>query len=177
MNPRTPKRKPWRFRYNLYRLQHHLAITSKEARALLVLLSFLFLGIIVTEIQKRTPAFSLDVYAETDSLFLQATAELQKRATGRAADSSAIAVERDTTNSRLADSLVAFFKPTFPININTATASELEHLPRIGPKMARRIIEFRNTHGPFRNPKDLLGVKGIGEKTLEQLVDKVTVGT
>lgn len=55
------------------------------------------------------------------------------------------------------------------ININTATASELELLPGIGPAMASRIIEYRKTNGRFRNVEDLDDVKGIGPRTLEKL--------
>lgn len=57
------------------------------------------------------------------------------------------------------------------ISINTASARELEQLPRIGPKMAERIIAER----PFNSVNDLLRVKGIGEKTLEQLLALVTL--
>lgn len=61
------------------------------------------------------------------------------------------------------------------ININTATAAELESLPRIGPEVARRIIEYREKNGPFKRPADLLNVRGIGDKVFEQLKDRITV--
>jgi len=49
------------------------------------------------------------------------------------------------------------------ININTATAKELEKLPHIGEALARRIVEFRENNGPFRRPEHLLLVEGISE--------------
>jgi comEA protein len=52
------------------------------------------------------------------------------------------------------------------IDINAANEKELEKLPRIGPAMAKRIIEYRNTKGPFKSLDDLTNVKGIGNKTL-----------
>jgi competence protein ComEA len=55
------------------------------------------------------------------------------------------------------------------ININTAPAAELELLPGIGPALARRIIEHRATHGPFKRVRDLDAVKGIGPRTVEHL--------
>lgn len=53
------------------------------------------------------------------------------------------------------------------VNLNTATAAQLQLLPRIGPAMAERIIEFRQTNGPFRKADELLAVRGIGSKSLE----------
>ena len=61
------------------------------------------------------------------------------------------------------------------ININTATAGELAKLPRVGEKMAQRIIEFRGKHGKFKRTQDLMKVKGIGEKVFRQLKDRITV--
>ncbi|HSA96979.1 MAG TPA: helix-hairpin-helix domain-containing protein [Acidobacteriota bacterium] len=62
------------------------------------------------------------------------------------------------------------------VNINTATQVELESLPRIGPKVAQRIIEFRTQNGNFKKVEDLMKVKGIGEKIFQQLKDLITVG-
>ena len=59
--------------------------------------------------------------------------------------------------------------PTAKVNINTATVDELQTLPGIGATIAQRIVEYRNTHGPFQKVEDLLNVKGIGEKKLEKI--------
>ncbi|HEX8151927.1 MAG TPA: helix-hairpin-helix domain-containing protein [Thermoanaerobaculia bacterium] len=48
------------------------------------------------------------------------------------------------------------------VNINTAEAAQLALLPRVGPKAAQRIVEYRKEHGPFRKTSDLMQVKGIG---------------
>lgn len=61
------------------------------------------------------------------------------------------------------------------ININTATQSELESLPGIGPVLAQRIIEYRQAHGPFTRLEDLLNVPGIGPKTFERIKDLITL--
>ena len=61
------------------------------------------------------------------------------------------------------------------ININTATSQELQTLRGIGPAMAQRIIEYRQTSGRFSTVDDLTNVKGIGEKTLEKIRDNITV--
>jgi len=61
------------------------------------------------------------------------------------------------------------------INLNTATLEELMTLDRIGPKYAQRIIDYRETYGPFENIEDIMKVKGIGSKTFEANKDKITV--
>ena len=55
------------------------------------------------------------------------------------------------------------------VNINTASAEQLQLLPRVGPALAKRIIEFRQANGPFKRVEELVAVRGIGEKSLEQL--------
>jgi len=61
------------------------------------------------------------------------------------------------------------------VDINQATAKELEALPGIGPVLALRIIEERNRKGKFLAPEDLLKVKGIGKKKLEEIKDKIKI--
>lgn len=61
------------------------------------------------------------------------------------------------------------------VNLNTATANELMELPNIGEVKAQAIIEYRQAHGGFSCKEDLLGVDGIGQKTYEQLVDRIVV--
>ncbi|MBN1197463.1 MAG: helix-hairpin-helix domain-containing protein [Candidatus Aminicenantes bacterium] len=61
------------------------------------------------------------------------------------------------------------------VNINTAGLKELQTLPRIGEKVAQRIIDFRKKNGPFKRVEDLLKVKGIGEKTFRRFKDRITI--
>lgn len=56
-----------------------------------------------------------------------------------------------------------------PLDVNTATAADLEALPGIGPVLAGRIVEHRRTHGRFARLEDLLEVEGVGPKLLERL--------
>lgn len=62
------------------------------------------------------------------------------------------------------------------ININIASQSELESLPGIGPTTAQKIIEYRDTNGPFLNTEDIINVSGIGPGTYERIKDLITVG-
>ncbi len=66
--------------------------------------------------------------------------------------------------------------PKGRVNINTASASELEILPRIGPKVAQRIVDFRTKNGNFKKVEDIMKVQGIGEKVFDQIKDLITVG-
>lgn len=61
------------------------------------------------------------------------------------------------------------------VNINTASAEELDTLPGIGPAMAKRIIEYRETEGSFAAPEDLKKVRGIGEAKFQKLKDKICI--
>jgi len=64
----------------------------------------------------------------------------------------------------------------FPLNINEATALELQALPGIGPALAQRIINFRKEHGPFKKTSELMNVEGVGEKVYKNLFGLITVG-
>lgn len=61
------------------------------------------------------------------------------------------------------------------VNLNTADAAALDTLPRVGPAIAERIIQWRDEHGLFTSVDDLLSVPGIGDKMLASLRDLVTV--
>lgn len=61
------------------------------------------------------------------------------------------------------------------ININTATKEELLTLPGIGEILAGRIIDYRNTHGPFKSIHEILKIERIGEGTFNKIKDKIVV--
>lgn len=61
------------------------------------------------------------------------------------------------------------------VNLNTANEAELQTLPGIGPAKAAAIIEYRETHGPFKVIEDLKSISGIGEKTFVKLKDSIKV--
>jgi competence protein ComEA len=61
------------------------------------------------------------------------------------------------------------------VNVNTADETLLETLPRIGPTLAKQIVEYRETHGTFRSIEELKSVKGIGEKVLEDIRPYITI--
>ena len=61
------------------------------------------------------------------------------------------------------------------VNLNTATAADLEKLPGIGPATAARIIEYRQKNGSFKKAEELMNIQGIGEKIFLKLKSLVTV--
>ena len=77
-------------------------------------------------------------------------------------DSSIVTASAETNKSGL-------------ININTASSVLLDTLPGIGPVLAERIIEYRETNGPFQKIEDLGMVEGIGSKTLLEILNLITV--
>lgn len=61
------------------------------------------------------------------------------------------------------------------ININTASAAELDALPGIGVKTAERIVAYRQKNGPFKKVEELMNVRGVGEKNFLKLKGQLTV--
>ena len=61
------------------------------------------------------------------------------------------------------------------LNLNTATAAQLEGLPGIGKATADRIVEYRQKSGGFKKVEDLMNVRGIGEKNFLKLKPLITV--
>jgi competence protein ComEA len=70
--------------------------------------------------------------------------------------------------------------PTAPaapkLDINTATATQLDALPGVGPRTAELILEYRQAHGGFKKIEELMNIRGIGEKSFLELRELVTVG-
>lgn len=62
------------------------------------------------------------------------------------------------------------------INLNTADAEELDKLPGIGPARAADIIAYREQNGGFKNIEEIKEIKGIGDKSFEDLKDLITIG-
>jgi competence protein ComEA len=61
------------------------------------------------------------------------------------------------------------------VNINTASADQLNALPGVGPKLAARIVDYRSKNGAFKKVEDLMNVQGIGEKNFLKLKPLITI--
>lgn len=65
--------------------------------------------------------------------------------------------------------------PAHPVNLNSASAAELQQVPGIGPSTADKILEMRKSYGAFKSVDDLLAIKGIGPKRLDKMRKYLTV--
>ena len=64
---------------------------------------------------------------------------------------------------------------TQKVNLNTATAEELQTLTGIGPTLSQRIVDYREANGPFARIEDITQVQGIAEKVFTENYDRMTV--
>jgi competence protein ComEA len=89
---------------------------------------------------------------------------------------SAPAVQSATPIAAAATATTPPARPAGPVNVNTATAAQLDAgVKGIGPAMAQRIVDYRTAHGPYASLDELDNVKGIGVKTLEKLKPQLTL--
>ena len=75
-----------------------------------------------------------------------------------------------------ADSLAKKKPPAHPVNLNTASAAELQQVPGIGPSTAAKILQMRKSYGSFKSVDDLRAIRGIGPKRLEGMRKYLTAG-
>ena len=62
------------------------------------------------------------------------------------------------------------------VDLNKASLEELVKLPRVGPSLAQKVIDYRKESGGFHKVEELMNVRGIGRKTFDMLKDKIAVG-
>ncbi|UQS83756.1 helix-hairpin-helix domain-containing protein [Bombilactobacillus thymidiniphilus] len=80
-----------------------------------------------------------------------------------------------TTSDSSDDSTTQTGQASHTVNLNSATAEELQNINGIGPKKAEAIVQFREDNGSFNKVEDLSKVKGIGDKTIAAIKDQLTV--
>ena len=140
-----------------------LDLTPSEKRTILIISGVLILAGLFYRFQSyRVTQTSLD-YSKSDSIFSRLSFEspLPVNSNNITARGNISTSDMSIGTSQQVEKLVKG-----SININTADAKELEKLPRIGPAMAKRIIEYRQLQGSFKSLDDLIKVRGIGQKTL-----------
>lgn len=162
--------------HQLYALQQRLAVTSAEASALVFLSVVLLVGLGVRYAQSQSVPFSSAYYAELNDAFAARTEAPRAPAapTGSVSSETVDAVQPVAEAPRRPRRTAA----AGPVRMNLNTASEplLQRLPGVGPKIAARIAEYRAAHGGFREPREIMHVKGIGPKTYEKMAPYLFVG-
>ena len=165
----------------LYRLQTRVGLTGPEGTAAAALLAVLLGGAVALHVQSRSAPLPADFYAAAADTAAPAAAPpaLLGAPDGGPDDGPGgpALPGADSTAAQIAEAAVETAAaprrsgkpPPAPTNINTASEAELQRLPRIGPALAARIVAHRRANGPFRSVDQITDVKGIGEKTLEQM--------
>jgi competence protein ComEA len=187
---------PW-----LYRLQTRAGLTGPEGTAAVVLVLALAGGLAAQRRQAAETPVAPDFYAAADAAFVAASqpvpaagplvagasGPLPADSTAATADSAvtpadvwtvtpeAALSEADAAVTASAERSSGRKPPPVRTNLNTATAEQLQRLPRIGPALAGRILEYRRQHGGFRSAAELTEVRGIGDKTMERLAPWVFI--
>jgi len=143
---------------HLRRFLERLSFTPTERNVVLSLVGAFLLGLGIQFVRtSRTEAPKFD-YAAADSEFVH----LSSGVVPGGSDSSEWKAAGETGDGE--------YRPDpAPVNINSAGKAELMRLPGVGETIAERILNYRRDHGPFASARDLLRVKGIGEKKLERL--------
>lgn len=149
----------------LYRMQQRIAITRSESNLVLGLVMLAGLGLAARHFQAQPRPLPERTYAEEEIAFAQAVAP--PVAETRLADLPVPVAEPAAVSKPVSRSKAA--PAPRSINLNTATSAELQSLPRIGPKLAERILAYRDEHGPFERVEELVRVRGIGQKTFAQM--------
>ena len=92
---------------------------------------------------------------------------------GIAVSAAAASAQNKATTPKAAATVTA--TATAPVNLNTATVEQLATIPGVGPKMAERIIDYRQKNGGFKKVEDLMNVSGVGEKSFLKMKPLITV--
>jgi competence protein ComEA len=92
---------------------------------------------------------------------------------GIAVGAAAASAQNKPTTPKAAATATA--TATAPVNLNTATAEQLATIPGVGPRMAERIIDYRQKNGGFKKVEDLMNVSGVGEKSFLKMKPLITV--
>lgn len=158
-----------------------LQISRSERIAISILMALMLLLTSAISLIDPTPAVKEELYAELEKVFRERSdikqqehAAIMARYTSmeeNVAKQNALKTEEPVAKVKTFETSepVQASSDTIRININEASAEELQQLPGIGPAYSKRIIEWRNEHGNFTNVEQLLEIRGIGPVRLKKI--------
>ena len=148
-----------------------IRLTSKEQKALLLLIVILAAGTLAQLLLPHSIKSSQYDYTLQDSLFKALSADTLTENPKVVRETKPVPVpkktEKHSTKRTVKKARKALKQKS--VEINSAGLQELQALPGIGPKTAQRIVDYRNEHGPFKTLEMLTKVKRIGPKTLQKI--------
>jgi len=139
-------------------------LTPSEKRTIIIISGILILAGLFYVFGSYSEKPTIIDYSESDSIFSRLT-HSPPTPDKNSEDLSVREIHKSETSAEKSKTVLKIKKNS--IDINTADNKKLEKLPRIGPAMAKRIIEYRETKGFFKSFDELTNVKGIGKKTLK----------
>lgn len=146
-------------------------LTPSERRVAIALVSWLAAGAVLDAVLAHRPRLLVPWLGpeRAAQVALAGTAEAEDGSAPRAAHAPAHAAPAKPRGRGFV------YDAQGRLDLNLADSTELVLLPGVGPALAGRILEARAQRGRFHDPKDLLEVRGIGEKTLAKLLPKIAV--
>lgn len=158
-----------KFKRDFFFWVERLQITRKERIVISALLVTIICMLGLTAFVKRQYVQSSENYNVIRSEFERKSTLLEAK---RAEDLKKYSVQEKTPENK--EQLVVVKEATI-VNINTANATELQSLKGIGETYAKRIVDYREENGEFKSTDELLNVKGIGKKRLEDIKAFITL--
>jgi comEA protein len=136
-----------------------LIFTPAEKRAILITVLIILSACVYQIVNAYKPnPYTLD-YKKQDSLFARVNAQPVYHVNEQVHTLSFKTLTEEKMNQNSA----------LQIDLNTASKEELQTLPRVGPAMASRILEYRRVHRRFKTNEELMKIKGIGKKTFAKI--------
>lgn len=135
----------------------------KERTAICLLAAALIAGIAVSEFRQYRFEAQSEKLSADDSTLIE---KLNRR-------TEAVTMKSEVQGT--SEPVPSAAEISFPLDLNTAAAEQLEALPGIGPVLAQRIVRYRQSHGTFNVVDSLINVPGIGAERLKKIRSKITV--
>ena len=171
---------------------HFFSFTPQEIKALLFLLAAVLIGSGITIYKRqhpdfapqlvfnRSPSSSLEYKSQSDEASKDTSYPISRSSSATLATDLDIQRPRSQNESQSqvpqSEILSVQQDPSKKkVDLNSASASELQLLPHIGPVLSQRIVNYRKTKGKFQRIEDLMKVSGIGEKTFQRIKNFITV--